>query len=166
MSKMNTKDRSKLANDTKREYIKAAKVKNVVRKLNNKAKTSNLNKIKKKKDEEHEEEQTEIDTSDVSTDSSDSEQFVIRFSSDSEAEGNKKRYDRKKTKKEKLNNMQKHVPNKDVLELQKEIEMLRLAQIKQNRKVEKVKHGKSIPQTTKPQNPKADALKNKILVEF
>jgi len=164
---MNTKDRSKLANDTKREYIKAAKVKNVVRKLNTKAKTSKLNNIKEK-----ETEQTDIDTSDVSTDTSDSEQYVIHFSSDSEAESIKKRYNRKKTKKERLNEMQRHAPNKEVLELQKEIEMLKLAQIKQNKRVEKVKQGaehrerKTIQEPIKPPNPKATAMKNKLLVEF
>lgn len=171
--KMNTMDRSKMANETKREYIKASKAKNVVRKLNEKAKNSNLNKIKKtnkKKDSNEEiknraehrdslDNASEINTSDISTDTSDEEQYILHFSSDSEIESNKKRYARKKDKK-----------NNKVLELQKEIELLKLQQLKQNKKVERAKRdnhiSRNVPIREKQPNTKADAIKNKLLIEF
>ena len=157
MSKIVGKKRSEIANECKKQYIKAGKKSNVIKKLNDKVKNSRLNGIRAKEPKDEPESEN---TTDISTDSDDSEQYIINFSSDSEKDSKKKRYERKKVKK-----VENSKQDKQMLELQKEIEMLRLAQIKQTKKVERVKNDVKKPDP-KPINHKAEAIKKKLLVEF
>lgn len=139
---MDTVTRSKRANDAKASYIKNAKKSAIVKKINRTARSSKLN---------------EMIAKDESEDSHSDEEFVLEFSeSESEPEVDRpKRGQRKYGKKEKE---AVQVPDKEVLKLQREIESLKLKQIKQ---------AKQPVKEQKPQKePKVQALKEKLLVQF
>lgn len=140
------KQRSKIANDKKKEYIKRGKKSTIIQKLNSQAKSSKLHDIKKVHISD-----SDDNSEDISIDSDDSEQYIIHFNSDDDDNNiRRNKYKQKNNTKD-----------KSTLELQKEIEALKLEQIKQNKKVEK-----NSSKMQKPVNHKADALKSKLLVEF
>ena len=152
MPKINPKERSQIANNIKKNYIRKAKAQNMVRKLNTTAKNSKLHQLKKHNEEDTEQTESELETDNVSTESDDSEQFVIRFDSDSE-------HETKKRPKKPLKHEDTH--SKQLLELQKDIEALKLQQIKETKKTVRSKQP-IIPV----KNHKVDAIKQKLLVEF
>lgn len=159
-SKIIGKERSKIANDKKKEYIKRGRKSNVIHKLNTRATESKLQNIKKPAIND-DDECTEND--EISTDGS--EKYIIKFDSVTD-DINKKLRRHPPNKKQSRNN----IDDIKALELQKEIEQLKLNQIKQNKKVSRIQNkipDNHIPnQDTKPINHKANALKTKLLVEF
>ena len=154
MPKINPKERSQIANDTKKSYIRKAKAQNMVRKLNTTAKNSKLHQLKKHNEEDSEQPESELETDNVSTESDDSEQFVVRF--DSESEHETKRRLKKPLKRE-------NTHSKQLLELQREIETIKLQQIRETKKTNRaIAQAPVVPL----KNNKVDALKNQLLVQF
>lgn len=154
---MDTKSRSKLANELKKQYIKEGKKRNVLKKINKKVSESKLSKIR---EENNSGSETETQSED--------DQYVLHFDDTQDT----KIYRKKKPKKEETDD------DIEKLQLQKQIEELKLKQLKKSqtsktgrghKKPVDIEKSEPIPipiQAPKPINHKAQAIKNKLLVEF
>lgn len=161
---MNRLTSSRIGNAAKSKYIKDGKKKSVLKKLGSRVRSSQLNKLSKEylpEDELPETNEFILQLSDMSQDDS---------SSDSETDEDVESITPKRKSKSKLLKRPKTTGDRnqmELLEIQKEIESLRLQQIKQSKKASKIqKEVIETKQKPKPKNPSVESLKQKILVEF
>lgn len=143
---MDTKLRSRISNEAKKQYIKEGKKSVMLKKINQRAKQSKLSKL-----EEYPQTGSEHDSS------AEDEPYVLHFSDD-----DTKIQRKRKPRASDVSSQ------RDMLKLQREIEELKLQQVKQIKKTAKKKPviGTGEQPVEKPINHKANALKQKILVEF
>lgn len=174
---MNLSQRSKVANEAKKQYIKEGKKASVLKKLSKRVNASGLSKLPKANKE------VEVVESEPSDESEYDDNFVLHLSDDSVSDSSIDQPVPKKVRKSNRitkvtrgkipvghGNNQKE--SQEMLQLQREIELLRLEQVKQARKAVKMpkQRKETVPdqevKQPKPKNQKAEALKTRMLVEF